>query len=74
MNLTMIGNLIATVFVAIAVWLSMQWQPVPSNDMKQLIALALTYGAGLITAISSQWTIHIEKESDSEINGENNHD
>jgi hypothetical protein len=74
MNLTMIGNLISTLFVAIAVWLSSQWQLNPHNGIGQLIALALAYGAGLLTAISSQWSIHIEKELDSEIDGEDNHD
>jgi len=74
MNLTMIGNLTSTMFVAIAVWLSMQWQPNPHHDIEQLIALALTYGAGLLTAVSSQWSVHVEKESDSKTNGEDNHD
>ena len=70
----MIGNLIATIFVAIAVWLSTQWQPDPHNDVEQLTALALTYGAGLLTALSSQWTVHVEKEPDLKIDGGNNHD
>lgn len=74
MNLTMIGNLISTLFVGIAVWLSTQWEPNPHGDIKQLVALGLTYGAGLLTAVSSQWWIHIEKEPDSEIDGEDNHD
>ena len=74
MNLSMIGNLISTLFVGIAVWLSAQWEPNPNGDIKQLVALGLTYGAGLLTAISSQWSVHIEKESDSEIDGEDNHD
>ena len=70
----MVGNLISTVMVAVAVWLSSQWQPNPNNDTEQLIALGLTYGAGLLTAISSQWSMHIEKESDSEIDSKDNHD
>ena len=73
-NLTMIGNLIATVFVAIAVWLSMQWKSNPYDDNEQMIALALTYGAGLLTALSSQWTVHVEKEPDLKLDGGNNHD
>jgi hypothetical protein len=74
MNLMMIGNLISTSFVAIAVWLSSQWQPNPNTDTEQLIALGLTYSAGLLTALCSQWSIHIEKESDSKIDNEDNHD
>ena len=73
MNLTMIGNLISTIFVATAVWLSMQWQPNPHSDSDQLIALALTYGAGVLTAVSSQWTVHIEEKSDSKTNDEDTH-
>ena len=74
MNLTMIGNLISTIFVAIAVWLSSEWQPNPHEDIGQLIALGLTYSAGLLTALSSQWTVHVEKEPDLKIDGGNNHD
>tara|TARA_R100001143_G_C3348637_1_gene128256 strand:- start:1156 stop:1380 length:225 start_codon:yes stop_codon:yes gene_type:complete len=74
MNLTMIGNLISTALVAVAVWLSSQWQPNPNNDTEQLVALGLAYGAGLLTAISSQWSIRIEEKIDSEIDGEDNHD
>ena len=74
MNLTMIGNLISTLFVAIAVWLSSQWQPNPHNDIGQLIALALAYVAGLLTAISSHWSMCIEKEIDYETDGNDNHD
>jgi opacity protein-like surface antigen len=74
LNLTLVGNLIATVFVGVSVWLSSEWQPNPHEDKKQLLALALTYGAGLLTALSSQWVVHIETESDSKIDGDNNHD
>jgi zinc transporter ZupT len=74
MNLAMIGNLIATVFIAIAVWLSMQWKPHPHTDNEQLTALGLSYAAGLLTAIASQLTIHLKKEPDSKIDGEGNHD
>jgi NADH:ubiquinone oxidoreductase subunit 2 (subunit N) len=74
MNLAMIGNLIATVFTAIAVWLSMQWKPYPHTDNEQLIALVLSYLAGLLTALASQLTVHIKKEPDSRIYGEGNHD
>lgn len=74
MNLTMIGNLISTMFVAIAVWLSSQWQPDPHNNIGQLIALGLTYSAGLLTALSSRWSMHVEKLPDSKIDGEDNHD
>ena len=72
-NIAMIGNLIATIFVAIAVWLSTQWQPDPHNDVEQLTALALAYGAGLLTALSSQWTVHLEEEPNDITNGEDNH-
>jgi len=74
LNLALIGNLTATVFVGISVWLSSEWQPNPHQDGKQLTALVLTYGAGLLTALCSQWTVDIEKESDSETDGGNNHD
>ena len=73
MNLTMIGNLISTLFVAIGVWLSSQWEPTTYGNIKQLVALGLTYGAGLLTALSSQLFIHIKKEPDSKIDGEDNH-
>ena len=74
LNLTLVGNLIATVFVGVSVWLSSEWQPNPHEDKKQLLALALTYGAGLLTALSSQWVVRIETEPDSKIDGDNNHD
>ena len=74
MNLTMIGNLISTTFVAIDVWLSSEWQPDPHEDTGQLIALALTYTAGLLTALSSQWSMRVEKLPDSETDGEGTHD
>ena len=73
MNLTMIGNLISTIFVAIAVWLSSEWQPNPHEDIGQLIALGLTYSAGLLTALSSQWSMYVRKLPDSEIDSESNH-
>jgi hypothetical protein len=70
----MIGNLISTVFVGIAVWLSMQWKQGPGTDNEQLVALVLAYGAGLLTALSSQLTVHFEKELDSKTDGDNSHD
>jgi len=73
-NLTMIGSLISSMFIAIAVWLSMQWQPNGANDREQLLALALTYIAGLLTAISSQLTVHVREELNDTTNGKNNHD
>ena len=74
LNLTLVGNLIATVFVGISVWLSSEWQPNPHEDKKQLLALVLTYGAGLLTALSSQWVVRTETETDSKTDGGNNHD
>jgi hypothetical protein len=73
-NIAMIGNLISTAFVAIAVWMSMTWQHGLYNDNRNLIALALAYGSGLLTALSSQFTVHIEKETDDKTNGEDYHD
>ncbi len=74
LNLTLVGNLIATVLVGVSVWLSSEWQPNPHEDNKQLLALVLTYGAGLLTALSSQWIIHIETETDSKTDGDKSHD
>ena len=74
LNLTLVGNLIATVLVGVSVWLSSEWQPNPHEDNKQLLALVLTYGAGLLTALSSQWIIHIETETYSKTDGDKSHD
>ena len=74
LNLTLVGNLIATVLVGVSVWLSSEWQPNPHEDTGQLIALGLTYSAGLLTALSSQWSMRVEKLPDSETDGEGNHD
>ena len=71
--MTLVGNLIATVLVGASVWLSSEWQPNPHEDNKQLLALVFTYGAGLLTALSSQWTVDIETETDSKTDGGKSH-
>jgi len=65
----MIGNLTATVFVGVGVWLSSHAQPDATGDAEQIAALALTYSAGLLTAIFSQWSVCLGKGPDSETSG-----
>jgi hypothetical protein len=70
----MIGNITATVFVGIGVWLSSEWQPNPYEDGKQLLALVLLYSAGLLNSMSSQWSVYVGEESNYETDGKDSHD
>ena len=64
MNLSMVGNLTATLMVGMAVWLGMQWRPNPNDDYTSMLAIALAFSGGVLTALSSQVTIKIQKEGE----------
>jgi hypothetical protein len=73
LNLTLVGNLIATALVGVSVWLSSEWQPNPHEDNKQLLALVFTYGAGLLTALSSHFSVSFNTETYSKTDGDKDH-
>jgi hypothetical protein len=61
MNLSMIGNVIAVQMVGVAVWLGMQWRPSPYQDETMMVAIALAFVSGVLTALSSQMTVTFRK-------------
>jgi hypothetical protein len=63
LNLAMIGNLVATALVGVAVWLGMQWRPSPQEDTMMMVAIGLAFVGGVLTALSSQVTVRVEKDT-----------
>jgi hypothetical protein len=63
LNLAMIGNLVATALVGVAVWLGMQWRPSPHEDTMMMVAIGLAFVGGVLTALSSQVTVRVEKDT-----------
>ena len=62
MNIAMVGNLMATLFVGVAVFLASQWRPNPNEDGPVLYALMLAFSGGLLTALSSQIRITLAQD------------
>tara|TARA_R100001086_G_scaffold2187_3_gene1506 strand:+ start:533 stop:766 length:234 start_codon:yes stop_codon:yes gene_type:complete len=62
MNLTLFGNLISVSMVGTAVWLGTQWRPSPQEDRLMMLAIALSFSGGVLTAISSQMTMTLQGE------------
>ena len=62
MNLTLLGNLIGVSMVGTAVWLGMQWRPSPQDDRMMMLAIALAFSGGVLTAVSSQMTVTLQDE------------
>jgi hypothetical protein len=63
LNLAMIGNLVATALVGVSVWLGMQWRPSPHEDTMMMVAIGLAFVGGVLTALSSQVTVRVEKDT-----------
>ena len=51
--MSLLGNLIATSCVGLAVFLALQWRPDPHDDWTVMAAVTLAYVGGLLTALSS---------------------
>jgi hypothetical protein len=62
MNLTLLGNLIGVSMVGTAVWLGMQWRPSPQDDRMMMLAIALAFSGGVLTAVSSQMTVTLQQD------------
>lgn len=60
MNLSMGGNLVAVLLVGISVWLGMQWRPSPHDEYLMMVAIALAFSGGVLTAISSQIRVTLQ--------------
>jgi hypothetical protein len=64
MYLSLLGNLSAVSMVGTAVWMGMQWRPSPHEDGMMMLAIALAFSGGLLTAISSQVSSEVEEEEE----------
>ena len=51
--MSLLGNLIATSCVGLAVCLALQWRPDPHDDWTGMAAVTLAYVGGLLTALAS---------------------
>lgn len=68
----LVGNLIATTCVGIAVFLALQWRPDPHDDWTVMAAVSLAYFGGLLTALSSISKIMFVEEKEDTHNGDDN--
>ena len=68
----LVGNLIATTCVGIAVFLALQWRPDPHDDWTVMAAVSLSYFGGLLTALSSISKIMFVEEKEDTHNGDDN--
>jgi hypothetical protein len=62
MNVSLLGNLSAVSMVGTAVWMGMQWRPSPHEDGMMMLAIALAFSGGLLTAVSSQMTVTLQQD------------
>jgi hypothetical protein len=62
LNLSMIGNLTATLMLGVAVWMGMQWSPNPNVNWMSMESIAFAFCGGLLTALSSQFAITVQRD------------
>jgi|TARA_R110000824_G_scaffold8899_1_gene40342 hypothetical protein len=74
--MSLLGNLLATSCVGLAVFLALQWRPDPHEDWTVMAAVTLAYVGGLLTALSSLSGISIRpvfEEGNSPDNNDGKH-